>query len=150
MIIHEFDPVIFPVKLWILENPSVKKIKENFIPLDKNFFVPNEFSEDGIAYTSRISKNTYSNKYGVWICILRKKDMKDGDYAHEACHAVNEIYNYVGADNIDLGGEPHAYFVGWVADCIYEVVKTTNKKSIDKMAKKTTKTMPKKGTGKKC
>lgn len=42
--------------------------------------------------------------------------------AHEATHAVLDIYSYIG-DNVDSKEQEHtAYFIGYVAGCMYETL----------------------------
>ena len=41
---------------------------------------------------------------------------------HETCHVVNTIYDNIGADNIDLGGEPHAYLTEYIFELIYKTL----------------------------
>lgn len=50
-----------------------------------------------------------------------KRDMIE-TYSHEACHVVLDIYNFIG-DQVDLKNqETFAYFVGWVAGCIFNTL----------------------------
>ena len=35
--IHEFDPVIYPLKLWIIKNPTVSFLTDNFGGIDEEF-----------------------------------------------------------------------------------------------------------------
>jgi len=149
MTIHEFDPEIYPVKLWIVvdEDDSLCdmfKYKVNNKPIE----LDDEDESDWIASTSNMVVKNDTKKYGVIISLNNYREIEPKYMAHEACHFTNYVYNYIGAKEVDLGGEQHAYFLDWTVGCIDSVVKTI--KSNNKMTTKKTPKMPKKGTGKKC
>ena len=133
MIIHEFYPEIYPVLFWVIENPNVKQLYESFSYHDDTIQEIREFNKDGVALTFQLMIKNDTLKYGVVVTLNRPKDLKPWSMAHEACHVSNFIYNYIGADEVDLGGEPHAYFIEWITKCIYEVVNETKNKNMNKL-----------------
>jgi hypothetical protein len=115
--IHEFDPAIYPVKLWVIKTPTKEFIDNNFV----------EFNGDNLNF--EVSKNTVMNCYnqvvvnknsqllGILISIFTKPSYKY--IAHESTHAARFIWNWLGEDN--TGVEADAYLVGWIAECIEKV-----------------------------
>jgi len=147
MTIHEFDPEIYPVKLWIVVGEdesicSMFRYKYNNKPIELD-------SDDiWIAKTTNLLVKNDTDRYGIIISLNKIREISASNMAHEACHFTNKVYDFIEALEIDLGGEQHAYFLGWTVECIDTVVKTT--KINNKMITKKTPKMPKKGTGKKC
>lgn len=41
---------------------------------------------------------------------------------HETCHIVNRLYDNIGAEQVNLGGEPHAYLIEYVFDIVYNAL----------------------------
>lgn len=128
MIIHEFYSDIYPIQFWVLINPSREQIDNTFEPKDEN--TTNSILDDGwVACTSVMNVKKDTRKYGVYVAILRPDKMTVGALAHEACHAVDRIYSHIGADCVDIGGEPHAYFVEWIVRCIDEAIQDNKKEN---------------------
>jgi hypothetical protein len=121
MKIHQFDPVIYPVLLWILDEVDVEEIRKSFQTVE---CVPLIFtaSEGGIAYTQNkvVCKD---GDYGVLVVLADKNRMTVGTMAHEATHAARCIWDHLLEEN--TGGEADAYLVQWVAECM-EIVKLDN------------------------
>ena len=113
--VHEFDPVIYPQKIWITTSKnSYFEGFEELPVMDK--------SEDACVC---LAKNTARNIGGIFIRFGGRKSMTTAAMAHESVHAAMEISDYIGA-KIDIQNqEPFAYLVGYIADCC-EQVKTNN------------------------
>jgi hypothetical protein len=144
MKVHEFDPVIYPIKLWVVTNQDESvcdmfKYKYN----GKSVEIEDDDNIDWIAVTTNMVIENSTNNNGIIVTLGSNYEITPKVMAHEACHISSNIYDFIGAKEINLGGEQHAYFLDWIVGCIDSVVKTTNNKS--DMAKKTIK----KGTGKK-
>jgi hypothetical protein len=122
MEIHEFDPVIYPVKLWVLIDASVEEINKNF-ERDNDKHNPICLEDFWTACASCINTKLDTKEFGVYIVIIKANKITPGVLAHEACHLSDTIYNHIGATQIDLGGEPHAYLTEWIVDSICKVVK---------------------------
>jgi len=119
--IHQFDPIIYPVKLWIVTHPILDEIKKNFVEHDEAPLSIGAKSS-GVAQTySKIVINNNTNKYGILIVLYSKISV--GQIAHEATHAARVVWDWLG--EYSTGIEADAYLVGWVADCIDQV--KTNK-----------------------
>jgi len=116
--IHEFDPQIYPRKVWI----AVGK---------------NTFSDkfDGLSEWDEAADAMVDNAYckqtkkgGIFVRFENKAAMRTDNITHEASHVAMEIFDYIGA-KVDLANqECFSYLCGWIAKCIEEVKQHKNKK----------------------
>lgn len=112
--IHEFDPLIYPRKLWIAvgaPNEVIKDMFEDVEPMDKN-------ADAQVDSTRRFKPDV---KGGVLIRFANKQAMTTANITHEAMHVAMDIFEYVGAYPDPKNQEPFAYLCGWIAKCIDEV-----------------------------
>ena len=117
--IHQFDPVIYPVKLFVVKNSTPEVIHNNF-QLPNGDSLNTDRSIGAYAFTySRIVENKNNGKYGVLIRLFGKQ--LTSELAHEATHAVSVIWDWLGENNI--GEEADAYLVQWVVACLEQVNK---------------------------
>ena len=115
--IHQFDPVIYPVKLFVVKNSTPEVIHDNFQLLNGNS-LDTDRSIGGYASTYKsIVENKHSSKFGVLIRLFGKLEVSE--LAHEATHAAGVIWDWLGENNI--GEEANAYLVQWVVDCLDQV-----------------------------
>lgn len=114
--IHEFDPLIYPSKLWIAI--STENEFEGFEPLS-------EMNESHIAVTES-AYDKVNDKGGVFIRFESRKSMTADIIAHEAFHAACNIFWYVGAKPDFENQEPLAYLIGWIAKCV-DIVRQNKK-----------------------
>lgn len=103
--IHEFDPQIYPRKLWIAITDKAVFDAE---PLDETVAARVEGAHDGV-------------NGGVLIRFRNKKSLTPKHATHEAIHAAMVILEYAGVKLDYQNQEPLAYLAGWVAECIEEV-----------------------------
>lgn len=118
MVIHEFDPCIYPRLLWVVKGGTLEEIR-------KTLEIP-ELDIDDTA--GAITVGAYDNakkKGGFLVWFPRPSDMtKHGFWmAHEAAHVALGIYSYVGAEAKAEDSEPFAYLVGWAFECMDKVRK---------------------------
>ena len=122
--IHEFDPIIYPCKLWVAIRPTKSELSDRFEWMDNYKPVEVDFKDhDGMA---GLVRDVNSRLVGVLIVFDCKKSCTVGTIAHESAHAADEIWKRIG--ETEYGCEANAYLVGWIAECIWKV--KTNK--IDK------------------
>lgn len=117
--IHEFDPQIYPVKLWIVKNPTEDYIHDNFEEADGsklNFNIKSHYAM--CCYTSVIVRKG-DKSFGVLISTFHKPTT--GFIAHESTHAARFIWDWL--EEGETGREADAYLVGWIADCCEKVIK---------------------------
>ena len=120
--IHEFDPLIYPRKVWVAVGVPHSEIGAMFpdvYPLD-------ESDEASVIHTRRLKPDV---KAGVLIRFQNRKAATVATIAHESAHAAMEIFGYIGA-KVDLENqEPFSYLCGWIAGCIDEVLKSKKKRN---------------------
>lgn len=125
--IYEFDPVIYPFRLWVAVRPNVEPIAEKFynldtsmnlLPVTPEYFYKNRFSV-ATTYPMEDKKSGY---LGCLISIWRPKDLSSSKIAHESSHVTDYLCDVLGVNGFTLdGGEARAYFIEWVVDCIEKV-----------------------------
>lgn len=124
--VYEFDPVIYPCRLWIAV--TTDNLADRFRDLD-------DLPEDVNGRTS----TTSDINRGIVGVIIRFRSIEDIDFrtvAHESVHAANMIFYELGV-KADTDNDEHlAYLVGWIADCCREVRSFECKKKPDKSVKK--------------
>lgn len=105
MKIYTFDPVIYPVRLWLgvgTENPEGFKV--------------DDYIKDSAA-TAAVAKDLEHDLEGVMIRFLDAEQLTARNISHEAVHAAMEIYDFIGGRLTYADQEPFCYLVGWIAEC---------------------------------
>jgi hypothetical protein len=121
VIIHQFDPVIYPIRLWVVTkyNGDESALKERFVHLldrkELNFSIINQ--HEAVTYDVEERED---RKKGVLIVLSNIKYYKVKTIAHESTHAARSIWDHLGEGN-GVGEEANAYLVGWIAGCIERV-----------------------------
>lgn len=119
--IHQFDPVIYPFKLWVVISNNLPEIESNFIegktlePIDLGDI--EEHADAFVLQDYVTHKETNTN--GFLIVFKNKKACTVPVMAHEATHVVRFIWEYLSEN--ETGIEADAYLVEWVVDCINKV-----------------------------
>lgn len=118
-IIHKFDPVIYPYKIWVIVSKTPDIIAEKF----------NEYNGDIIEFSKRETRNLQAfvfpvqdkeqTSFGVIIFFRSKLSMTYRTVSHESCHAAKYLFEHIGADITPH--EPFEYVVDWIASCIEKV-----------------------------
>lgn len=127
--IYEFDPVIYPTRLWVCKKPSVEDVSELFHPFNNNGEMVDSFGDvfeyDSGKYANTIIVgNKKSRMRGCLVSIFLPGECGAGVCSHEALHYIAYLSEQF---DIPLGGfdtsEPLAYLEQWVTNCIYSVLK---------------------------
>lgn len=110
--IYQFDPGVYPRKIWIVIGWTEEDMKEEFddnVPEDEHMEL-----EGTLAITTRsVLKST--DDYGVRIWFRSLKDMTVFTMAHEAVHVADMIWDDLGLCQEETAcNEHYAYFIGWV------------------------------------
>lgn len=114
IIIRQFDPVIYPFKLWITITNNLKDLK--------NLFVDNKGERlkgnlnDCKARTCNVCLKENINSKGILIIFTDKEYLTAKIIAHEAYHCSVSMWNYI--EETYPSEEATAYLIGWIADCI--------------------------------
>lgn len=110
MKIHEFDPVIYPRKLCVAVSTDT---------FSDMFEGVSECDADAIVYCVRDKQR---NLGGILVRYESKNAITIANIAHESSHIAMNIFDYIGA-KVDLANqETFSYLVGWIADCINQVM----------------------------
>lgn len=117
MQIHEFDPQIYPVKLWITTESNNSVLSENFEWYYDNAKI--EIDWDSSNAITGLVKQKSTSLIGVLIAFENKKSMTIKNITHEVSHAVDDVWNRIGEKKV--GHEANAYLAGWMAECIEKV-----------------------------
>ena len=128
-VIYEFDPVIYPTKLWVCKKPSVEDVGELFYPFNNDGEMVDSFGDvfeydNGKYANTLIVENKKSRMRGCLVSIFLPGECGAGVCSHEALHYVAYLSEQF---DIPLGGfdtsEPLAYLEQWATNCIYSVLK---------------------------
>ena len=125
--IHEFDPLIYPTRIWVGVNIPESDIATKFYSVlsDGSMGVFNEVEENqGLTpiATCYPVRDKESGWRGIFCHIKRPKMAGVGVIAHEAEHIVCWICEQFGIQSVTFeDSEPRAYLIQWVANCIDEV-----------------------------
>lgn len=117
VVFHEFDPVVYPRKVWVARRASTESISEWFEP-DISYIRDLEIDEDCIAVCLPvIQKGT--RKKGILCNVVAPRLFTEVIIAHESVHIADYIFDECGAltQAFKHGNEPYAYLVGWAAGC---------------------------------
>lgn len=124
-IIYEFDPVIYPYKLWVIVDKTPNIIADNFNEYSGNTIERIEYDTKNLAaFTMSVEKKDHSS-YGVVIFFRSKKSMTYELVAHESSHAAKYLFEHIGADIKEH--EPFEYVIGWIAGCCEKVRNNTSR-----------------------
>lgn len=124
--IHQFDPVIYPVKLFVIKHPTEEVINNNFEEYNGSKISFSIGTHNFAATYNKIVVKKDIQKYGVLINLYRNT-LEVSKLAHEATHAARVIWDWLCEDS--TGAEADAYLVGWIVDCIDQVNKNKFKTS---------------------
>lgn len=115
--IVEFDPQIYPIKVWIAKGGDVKSLREQFCRANGDEIA---FGGNYGGFVDSVSRKI-DGKLGELVWFPYASAMFVGDISHEATHAAIDIFDYCGCRIDAENQEPFAYLVGWIAKCINEV-----------------------------
>lgn len=132
--IFEFDPQIYPTRLWVCVKPTFEEIDEKFYFLSED---GEEVVDDAKKEFQR-SPSAIATCYpvcdmeslwkGILVVIWRRREVRSGVIAHESSHATDWLDDRLGLGGHSFNdGEPRAYYAQWVANCIEDVLKGRTK-----------------------
>lgn len=125
--IHQFDPVIYPCRIWVGINPTFEQVSEMFYGLNSDMErIDIEVDQFNLNRFIVARTHTVASKkdgwIGLYVAIAKPKMMTAKFIAHEACHCADFICETFGVMSRKFDdGEAYAYLVGWIADCIEKV-----------------------------
>lgn len=125
--VHEFDPVIYPCRVWVAINPSFNDVVENFYALstenERMDIDEKWYNRDGFQIATTGPAVSKSDGWiGLLVNIWKPKMMNTGVICHESVHCADFICGQFGITNGSFeNGEAYAYLVQWIAVCIEKV-----------------------------
>lgn len=122
--IYEFDPVIYPRKLWVAKGGEAKDLIDVFSDrCEKDLQLDDvENLYGAISYTV-IRKSDGMFGELVWFPTIKHLTVKN--IGHESSHVAVNIAHDMNIRIDYENDEPFAYLIGWLCDCIDKV--RTNK-----------------------
>jgi len=121
--VHEFDPVIYPYKVWIVIRNSPEVLCDKFKEYNGDEIVFKKGDVDrSQAFTMPVQSKNEPLYYGVVLFFRSKKTMSYEIVAHESSHAAKYLFDHIGAEVEHH--EPFEYVVGWIAGCCEKVKKS--------------------------
>lgn len=128
--IYEFNPEVYPFRLWVGMNVQAQEIKDKFFAYDICYDTVSDITDSDLSGNT-VTATTYpvccreDHWIGAFVHIRRKDKCNVGVIAHEASHVcdfLSDRFGLVGeVDNLFSHGEARAYFIEWVANCINKV-----------------------------
>jgi len=118
--VYEFDPVIYPVKIWVSITCYLRPISEQFVGYP-DFTPLNPIFEEKMERFAQMVVEKETGVFGVLLVFRSKKVMTAGKIAHEATHAARKIWDHISEEN--TGTEADAYLVEWITKCADDVRK---------------------------
>ena len=106
----EYDPVIYPRKLWGHIGYDLKELAPKAF---YNVVIDENKDYRGVEYGEVVRKS--DDKYGILVSFPKRKDMTMDICVHEASHVCDDLEKATGLEH---GGESSAYLIGWIASCI--------------------------------
>ena len=116
-IIHQFDPVIYPYKLWVTISNKMSTLQEKFLADDNKEMEGTLINSK--ARTCAVILKEYPKQYGAVIVFTDKKNLTPSIMAHEAYHAVKFLWEYIGETY--PSEEATSYLLGWIVNCMDQV-----------------------------
>ena len=113
---YEFDPVLYPIKLWVVVTNDNKILNERFEWYPKEE-INIDFNIHNACTGLAIKKE--GKRFGILIVFENNKQLDIKNISHETSHAIKRIWNHLGEDY--FGDESTAYLAGWIADCCWKV-----------------------------
>lgn len=107
--IHKFDPVIYPRKVWVSIGKNDLSEFGNVEPV----------GDDAAASVQQVL-NVKHNLYGILIQFKSKALMTPKFIAHEASHAAMEVFKECGCFVDTENQEPFAYLIGAIVEFCYK------------------------------
>ena len=121
MEIHQFDPTIYPLKLWVVKTEDINAVNKEFEGDNEGSFASDTLRYSD-AFTARVVRKE-SNERGVLVLLCDNADINAA--VHEAVHVASGIFSMISAEVDVDNDEPYAYLAEFAFDCIHQVL--TNK-----------------------
>ena len=121
--IYEFNPGVYPFKLWVCANPDES--------LTEKLFLDDEQYTTSVHHNMLTTAGTNDTEARLGVVVFgHKKYFTVQNMAHEAAHVADYYFESLAITKgcFSDRNEAYAYLVGWAADCMEQV--RTNKAKI--------------------
>jgi hypothetical protein len=104
---------IYNIPIWISVAPSMKQA---FEALPTGFRVKSE-------YHTNCKAQMVTNGNGIFAFLFIPNHLTHGAIAHETLHLINDMFEYIGQDDLEPGDEVVTYPVDWVVQWVHRHLK---------------------------
>lgn len=124
----EFNPQIYPFRLWIGENVPYEEVEEKFWALttetERTDFTIEVYEKNSLIVATCFPVSDKETGWcGIFLQVWNPKQFNVGFIAHEASHVTDFVFERFDIESNGFnGGEARAYFTQWVADCIVDTM----------------------------
>lgn len=114
---YEYDPVIYPRKLWVMPQATEAEIRMCFTEHDGEEI---EWDDKGcFATTFPEVCSKAGGTYGVLVAFKGKTSMTMGNICHEASHVLDDFIDVLPLSREPRGHNEHlSYLLRWIGDCM--------------------------------
>lgn len=125
--IHEFNPMVYPFRLWVGVNLPYEEVDGKFYALlqdmERMDFELDMYNHDRFCVATCYPVCSKSDGFIGILCVIHNpKLLSVGKIAHEASHITDFLCDRTGLNGFNFDdGEARAYFTEWAADCIYQI-----------------------------
>ena len=125
--IYQFNPVFYPFKLLVSSSWDEGELKDRFYVVEDRYTVTEASDDFKMSPTTAARSTLVVDKktdymYGMVLLDKARMQIGTGVIAHETIHTITNLTHMLGFDkSIVDNDEPHAYFAGWIAECIESV-----------------------------
>ena len=114
---YEYDPVIYPRKLWVMPQATEAEIRMCFTEHDGEEIEWND--KECLATTFPEVCAKADGKYCVLVVFQGKASMTMGNICHEASHILDDFIDVLPLAREPRGHNEHlSYLLQWIGDCI--------------------------------
>ena len=114
---YEYDPVIYPRKLWVMPQATETDINKCFTGMNGEKLSVDDDDYFGLTFSNVMSKA--GNKYGVLVVFKGKASMTMGNICHESSHVLDAFMDVLPLAREPRGHNEHlSYLLQWIGDCI--------------------------------
>ena len=114
---YEYDPVIYPRKLWVMPQATEAEIRMCFTEYDGEEIEWNDKKCGATTFPEVCAKA--DGKYGILVVFKGKASMKMGHICHELSHILDYFIDVLPLAREPRGHNEHlSYLSQWIGDCI--------------------------------
>ena len=117
-IIHQFDPVIYPFKLWVSITNDLRSVGERFLEYPSETPYDTSIPDIVDCFISQVIEKE-TRLFGFLAVFRSVKNCTVGTISHEAIHVSDRLWKHIGENK--KGSEANAYLVEWISNCIDKV-----------------------------